>query len=421
MKKLCRAEVKLVIHRQSGKITAFVLLALLAFVSFSQPFARGQEVVATAKDGGSASAIAYDPAKGEVFVANFLNGTVTVLSDSNDAVVATVAVGAEPDGIAYDSGKSEVFVANAENGTVTVISDSNNAVVATVPVGFGPSGVAYDPSKGEVFVASSGETVSPSDVSVISDTTNTVVDTINVNQTSVVDGEILQTALEGIAYDPAKSELFVANYGLDSVIVIADTNNSVVATVPVGSYPSDVAYDPARGEVFVANSNSNFTSIISDATNKVIANVTVGEDPVGVAYDPSKGQLFVTNVEGTSYVEGTYNGTSDGTVSVISDATNKVVANVTVGLSPGGIAYDSGKGELFVLSSTATLNIISDGTAATTTSKTSSSLALQPSYAALVVVNVLVLVVLGLLAATKGRNGRALAGQTRPVDYIDSS
>ena len=387
--------------------TALVLLALLVFVSSSQPFAHGQEVVATAKDGGSASAIAYDPSKGEVFVANYDNGTVTVLSDSNNAVVATVSVGSGPDGIAYDSGKGEIFVANSLNGTVTLISDANNGVVATVSVGVGPSGVAYDSAKGEVFVAYSGNTISPSGISVISDATNTVVDTINVNQTSVVGGEILQTALEGIAYDPGKGELFVANYGLDLVIVIADSNNSVVATVPVGSYPSGLAYDPAKGEVFVANSNSNFTSIISDATDRVVTNVTVGEDPDGVAYDSAMGEVFVTNIEGTSYVEGTYSGTSDGTVSVISDATNKVVANVTVGISPGGIAYDSGNGELFVLSSTTTLNVISEGTAATTTSKTSGSLAFLPSYLAIIGVNLAVFIILGF-AATKGRSRRTL-------------
>ena len=53
-----------------------------------------------------------------------------------------------------------------------------------------------------------------------------------------------------------------------------------------------------------------------------------------MAYDPSKGEIFVTN-GGPS--------TTLGTVSVISDSTNTVVANVTVGTTPVGIAYDSEK------------------------------------------------------------------------------
>ncbi len=112
----------------------------------------------------------------------------------------------------------------------------------------------------------SGLPISLNAIAVISDATITVVATVNVNQTATVDGEILQTDLAGIAYDPAKGELFVANEALDSVLVISDTNNSVVATVPVGYYPYGLAYDSANGEVYVANSNSNFTSIISAAT-----------------------------------------------------------------------------------------------------------------------------------------------------------
>lgn len=397
--------------RHGNKILiAFALLALLVFGSSFLPFVHAQTVVATAKDGGSASAIVYDPAKGEVFIANYLNGTVTVLSDSNNGVVATVNVGAGPIGLAYDPGKGEIFVADHNNGTVTVISDGNNSVVATVPVGVGPNDLAYDPAKGEVFVTyGTGLPSSPSDVAVISDANNTVVATVDVNQSSTVDGEILQTNLQGIVYDPAKGELFVANYGLDTVIVVSDSNDSAIATVPAGDYPSGLAYDSSNGEVYVANSDSNFTSIISDANNKVVANVTVGEDPIGVAYDPAKGEVFVTNSEGTSYVAGTYNGTADGTVSVISDATNTVVANVTVGIQPGGIAYDSSKGELFVLSgSTPTLSIISDASGATsvatTTSTKSSSIALLPSYLAIVAVNVAVVGILGALLLTKQRS-----------------
>ena len=400
------------IKRNTGTVTtALAILALLVLVSSSQPFAHAQQVVATAKDGGSAYAIAYDPAKSEVFVANYLNNTVTVLSDSSNAVVATINVGGGPDALAYDSGKGEVFVADSVDGTVTVLSDANNAVVATVPVGVGPQGMAYDSAKGEVFVSFGGNFASsiPSGISVISDATNSVVATIAVNQTAQVEGQILTTNLEGIAYDSGKGEVFVANYGLDSVLVISDSNNSVVATVPVGSYPFGLAYDPAKGEVFVANSNSNFTTVISDATNKAIVNVTVGEDPGDVAYDPSSGQVYVTNAEGTSYVEGTYSGTSDGTVSIISDATDKVVGNVTVGIQPAGIAYDSGKNEVIVLNvGSDTLSVISEGSAAastTTTSKTSNSLAILPSYLAIVALNIVIVGIVASLVSTR-RRGR---------------
>ncbi len=54
-------------------------------------------------------------------------------------VKATVTVGMTPYGVAYDSGKGEVFVANRDSYSVSVISDSTNSVVSTVSVPIEPS------------------------------------------------------------------------------------------------------------------------------------------------------------------------------------------------------------------------------------------------------------------------------------------
>ena len=121
-----------------------------------------------------------------------------------------------------------------------------------------------------------------------------------------------------------------------------------------GISPVAVAYDSEKGEVFVANHGvypfyPGAVSVISDATNSVVATVPVGFGPEGVAYDSGRGEVFVANLE------------SD-TVSVISDATNSVVATVPVA-GPFGVAYDSGKGEVFVANyDSNTVSVISDAT-----------------------------------------------------------
>src|SRR2546426_1830608 len=134
-----------------------------------------------------------------------------------------------------------------------------------------------------------------------------------------------------VAYDSGKGELFVTNS--NSVSVISDATNAVVASVPVGS--GGVAYDSGKGELFVTNRGSNSVSVISDATNAVVASIPAGASPEAVAYDSGRGELFVTN----EFAD---------TVTVISDATNAVVATVPVGSSPFAVAYDSGKGEEIV-------------------------------------------------------------------------
>ena len=85
----------------------------------------------------------------------------------------------------------------------------------------------------------------------------------------------------------------MTNQGSDTVSVITDTTNAVVATVNVGTGPLGIAYDSDRGEIFVANSDNNTVSVITDATNAVVATIPVGSEPTYLAYDPARGEVFV--------------------------------------------------------------------------------------------------------------------------------
>ena len=80
----------------------------------------------------------------------------------------------------------------------------------------------------------------------------------------------------------------------------------------------------------------------------VVATVNVGSGPQGIAYDSGKGEVFVAN----NYANA---------VSVISDTNDSVVATVNVGSGPYGVTYDSGRGEVFVANNyDNTVSVISD-------------------------------------------------------------
>ena len=145
-------------------------------------------------------------------------------------VVGSINVGKYPEGVAYDSGKGEIFVINWDSSSVSVISDSTNTVITNVTVS-GPTGIAYDSGKGEIFVTNGGSwSAYGNTVSVISDSTNTIVATINVGNDPT-----------GLAYDSGKGEIFVSNSGTNTLSVISDSTNDVVATVPMGSAPGGIA------------------------------------------------------------------------------------------------------------------------------------------------------------------------------------
>src|SRR5208283_5216379 len=112
----------------------------------------------------------------------------------------------------------------------------------------------------------------------------------------------------------------------------------VTTTVTAGSDPVGVAYDPATHQVFVANYQSDDVQIFSDSTNAVVADITGLPGVYDLAYDSGKGEMWVT-------------GGSE--VYAISDATKAIVGNVTTHVLPNltRVAYDSGKGEIFVSAS----------------------------------------------------------------------
>jgi YVTN family beta-propeller protein len=72
-------------------------------------------------------------------------------------VTATIPVGQAPTCAAYDSYKGEVFVSNGQDNTVSVISDSTNTVTATIPVGAYPYGVARDAKNKQISSLKSTE------------------------------------------------------------------------------------------------------------------------------------------------------------------------------------------------------------------------------------------------------------------------
>ena len=132
-------------------------------------------------------------------------------------------------------------------------------------------------------------------------------------------GLLLALALSAAAH--AAPFAYITNASSSSVSVIDIASNSVVATVPVGSFPNGVAVTPDGAFVYVANRNSNNVSVIATASNSLVATVSVGVFPYGVAVTPDGAFVYVANLISSN-------------VSVIATASNAVVAAVGAGGAP---------------------------------------------------------------------------------------
>ena len=60
--------------------------------------------------------------------------------------------------------------------------------------------------------------------------------------------------------------MFITNVDFDSVTIISDVSHTVVANVSVGTLPYGIVFDFGRGELFVANYGDNSVSAIFDST-----------------------------------------------------------------------------------------------------------------------------------------------------------
>ena len=114
-------------------------------------------------------------------VANPDNNSVTFFDPKNgNARLAEISVGKEPNGVALSPDGSRAYVANTIDGTVTVLGINRGTatygtLIAVVPVGTEPYGLALTPTGRKLYVANARS----NNVSVIDTTTNLSVKNIS--------------------------------------------------------------------------------------------------------------------------------------------------------------------------------------------------------------------------------------------------
>lgn len=335
---------------------AIVLILVSAFTNTIQAV----EIIKSIPLNGRPT-LAYDSYKGAIWLTTWYSyvnefgmhvsdptGTISAISDSNYATLANITLGYDLGPIAYDSALHEIYVAKQASGTISVISDTTNSIVATIDLhtnsGNGViTGMVYDSGKGEMFVSS----YVFGGIFVISDKTKQVVATIPLGNDPYP---------TGLIYDSGKGEIYVSYQGLPEknpanfMSVISDATNSVIATVPLGNgipFNAPVgpgSYDSATDEIYMVNSINSSVLVISDETHTVVDSIQLEPSPMSVGYDPAKRVLFVGTAYNTTYI--------------ISDKTKSIVE--TVPISCFYTFYDSGKGVMIALSGASSLQFISD-------------------------------------------------------------
>jgi DNA-binding beta-propeller fold protein YncE len=200
--------------------------------------------------------------------------TVVKLRASDGAVVGTFTVGNNPENVAFDG--TSIWVTNRSSNTVMKLRPSDGAILDTFAVGSGPRGLAFDGANIWVANAADGavQKLRASDGAILGtfvvglDVWGLAFDGANIWATSsngvitrlrASDGTIVGTFPVGCALRDAAFDgihIWVADQGCDTVIKLRASDGATAGTFATGVLPIGVAFDGAS--IWVANSNSAF-------------------------------------------------------------------------------------------------------------------------------------------------------------------
>ncbi|MGC8548714.1 MAG: YncE family protein [Acidobacteriaceae bacterium] len=274
--------------------------------------------------------VAASPSRNEVYVVNTgsrgNNGSISVINAETNNVVATIPVQRQPHFIDVDPTGQRAYVANSGSNSVSVIDLAKRRQIAVIGVGENPQRAILSPNGNSLIVTNQKS----GSVSIINPHTYQV-RSVWTGCPQASDAVIL----------PDSSKAFIACSGSRHVMVIGlaqhpDKDHPNRSTLPdrelalldVGTTPVHLALKPDGGEIFVSNFGSDTISEINTSTNEVGGAYLVGAEPSYGIVASDDSTLWVSNFNAN-------------TIGVYSIDYGKLINTVHVGDGPNALAFSS--------------------------------------------------------------------------------
>lgn len=151
--------------RLTLRVSLFCLVAVAALSGFlaivyaapAHPLSTSSpQVIATIGVGGFPQGVAVNPATNRIYVANNLDGTISVLDGASNQVIHTIQGLTGPFQIAVNPSTNRVYITEPQANTVAVINGQSNQVSALIPGFNSPVGIAVNPTTNRVYVTNGG-------------------------------------------------------------------------------------------------------------------------------------------------------------------------------------------------------------------------------------------------------------------------
>jgi YVTN family beta-propeller protein len=240
----------------------------------------------------------------QALVTNSTSGTVSVIDTATRTVTQTIDLSAVnltfPFGIVATKDSSKVYVTtlgNTSPASIGVLNDTNPAHV-TIESTIGPAGFANRPAltpDGRLLVVpfSRPESSSPPETLLIDTRTDQVTGDLQLTTpgapqaaTVAPDGRFGYVSIFGGEYYGGTGGIWVIDLAKRSTVAVIQTPDAENEGVNV---------TPDGKFVFATDFSIGEVSVLSTATNQIVANVKVGDEPNESAFTPDSRHAFVTN------------------------------------------------------------------------------------------------------------------------------
>lgn len=280
--------------------------------------------------------LAANPVRNEIYVVNTQSGTVSVIDSETNRVAATIGVHRIPAFITVDITGHRGYVVNSGSNTVSVLDLDRRREIAVAGTGEQPSVDRISPDGRSLIVTNRGSgsvsvfAVSPYGVAAISEPRPQLRATFS-GCPGAGDAVIL----------PDSSKAFVACSAGHQVMAIslaaaqgswpakqnpALLTDHLLTLLDVGKTPVHLAMKPDGGEIFVSNFGSDSISEISTSSNEVGGTYTIGSKPVRGIVSRDNGTLWVANFGADS-------------LALYSIDDGRLTWNVRAGSAPDALAF----------------------------------------------------------------------------------
>jgi YVTN family beta-propeller protein len=290
----------------------------------------------TLQVGTNPTSLAVNPVRDEIYVVNTQSGTISVIDAEKNRIAVTISVHRSPTSIAVDPTGHRAYVVNSGSNTISVLDLDRRREIAVAGTGEQP-GVVRISSDGRSLVVTNRGSGSAS-----------IFDVSPYNAAAGPErAPHLRAAFPGCpgATDavilPDSSKAFIACSAGHQVMAVglaaavgswparqnpALRNDRMLALLDVGKMPVNLALKPDGGEIFVSNYGSDSISEIATGTNEVGGTYIIGSKPIRGIVSRDNGTLWVANFGADS-------------IAIYSIDDGRLAANVRAGSAPDALAF----------------------------------------------------------------------------------